>query len=863
LRFFKVFVIIFLIFLVSFSSVFFTRSSVVTSLVNDYLTQYKSTLSCIDFSINANFDLVITKLCVDSPYAEIELTGILVEWYFKPSYLSIDKAIEAISQVTISSAEINAKADVLFAAEANKSSEKLSELPNDIRKLMHNIANYKVPLAINIEHFNYRPFVHSGNTDLVTDIAKKSYQGDFSVNNRNTSFSLTNTEKAEIFKFDLARTGTNFTVDTSTDLAKASVFLKLHQSAFLSALSAPINKILVSNTSIDGELISQLNWHNQVLGMSNSLRNFSLQSDKGFASIGSVKVDGNLAWQTDLVDENLIIDFSPSSVVNMSAEQEKLTAFISSQVENKTIKEIIIANPMNTLAIETVGPINVNFNTHSVSSTGIALTSENLTKPVVLSFNEIVLNYNKTSLSASFQEMKFNLKGEVNIAQLQPYNKQPIKVSFTGKITQEIDGWQVGLTEGTAIELSQLSLFESNTESLISHWQGEIAFVKATRQSQINTSSDIILNLQAHNQFRKLSVPKIIDVKSLVLETNLNGSLDDIMMHNKMIFDGIPIANITLTGDVYHPDILVSGKDVLLTDILTLKVKPPIPLKFIDGKFSYQLTGQLKDNDNLIDNPMLLALSVSDATGEIDGTWVQELNWQQHFSIKKDKIKSLTLDATGDNKAVNNLTIAKIETATEVSSLSAHTLIDFSQGEIHALAKNISGNLLDGHFHVDQMQWPFSKGSAANVTLTKIDLEKLLELDKKQGIVVTGKVSGNFPIYYEDSGFLVKKGSLHNVGDGLIQVYNNPAVEELKSSSTELKLAFSALENLHYHHLTSAVSMGEDGYMLLVTEIKGRNPDLDNEVNLNLNLSYDLLGLLESFNITEHFESKVIKGLQR
>jgi len=119
------------------------------------------------------------------------------------------------------------------------------------------------------------------------------------------------------------------------------------------------------------------------------------------------------------------------------------------------------------------------------------------------------------------------------------------------------------------------------------------------------------------------------------------------------------------------------------------------------------------------------------------------------------------------------------------------------------------------------------------------------------------------PIEYDGKYFLIKEGSLHNVGDGLIQVYNNPAVEELKTSSTELKLAFDALENLHYHHLSSDVSMADDGYMLLVTAIKGRNPDLDNEVNLNLNLSYDLLGLLESLNITEHFESKVIKGLQR
>jgi hypothetical protein len=264
---------------------------------------------------------------------------------------------------------------------------------------------------------------------------------------------------------------------------------------------------------------------------------------------------------------------------------------------------------------------------------------------------------------------------------------------------------------------------------------------------------------------------------------------------------------------------------------------------------------------------MLLALSVKDVTGEIDGTWLQELNWQQSFKISNGKVNSLFADRSGNTKgevkAENNLTIAKIETATAITELSANTLVDFSQEEINVKAKNITGNLLEGRFEVLQAQWPFSKGSAVNVKLTKIDLEKLLELDKEQGIVVTGKVSGEFPIFYDGKDFLINEGYLHNVGGGLIQVFDNPAVEELKTSSTELKLAFEALENLHYHHLSSAVSMADDGYMLLVTEIKGRNPDLDSEVNLNLNLNYDLLGLLESLNITDHFENKVIKGLQK
>jgi hypothetical protein len=189
-------------------------------------------------------------------------------------------------------------------------------------------------------------------------------------------------------------------------------------------------------------------------------------------------------------------------------------------------------------------------------------------------------------------------------------------------------------------------------------------------------------------------------------------------------------------------------------------------------------------------------------------------------------------------------------------------VFDYRQDDIKLTLKNTQGNMLGGRFDFALAQWPFTKDLAVDINLTDIDLEKLLALDQKQGIVVTGRVSGQLPVYYDGDNFLIQDGHLYNTSNGLIQIFNNPAVDVLKSSSTELKLAFDALENLQYHHLSSEVAMSDDGYMLLDTAIKGRNPDLDNDVNLNLNLSYDLLGLLESLNITEHFENKVIKGLQ-
>jgi hypothetical protein len=886
LRFINVILATFLIFVISLSSVFFTRSSVVTSLVNDYLAQYKSTLSCIDFTINADFDLVITKLCIDSPYAEVEFTGVLVEWHFEPSYLTLDNVVEAISQITINSANISAKAGISFTSSVNKSPKPLGELPNTIRQLMHDIANYIVPLVINIEHFNYQPFVGAnGNIrNLDNDVVIPGYQGKLSTNNHKSFLSLVDGEKNQVLSLDLARTGADFTANISTDLARLLRLIKQHESALSPVISAHLGRQLVEKldkvvgdtvdekTSISGGFTSQINWHNQALAMSNTLSNFSFHVEQGITPLGSVKVAAMLSWQAYLAGDNLQIDFSKNNIIEVALEEKKLTEFLSSQVNDKKIKDVIEDNPISALSIVPLGSIKVDFNKQSTIIDGITFLSDNLTKPLTLSLSEIVLNCtNKSLRNINFQQGRFNLKGLVNIAQLQPYNKQPLMLDFVGDITREMNTWQLEISPETSIEIYQLSLQDSKIESLISHWQGQVFFIKNTLENnterQKKSTTDVTFNLHINNQISQLNLPEVIQVKSLELNAMLSGSIDNIVISSKVIVDELPVATVKITGDIRHPSVVASAKDIFITDILALKVKLPISLKLIDGTFSYQLSGQLENYQNLMANPMLLVLSVKDVTGQIDGTWLQELNWHQHFNIENGKIKSLTADLEGDTKGKvkteNNLTIAKIETATAITELSANTSIEVSKGEINVKAKNIGGNLLDGSFEVEQAQWPFSKDSAINVILTKIDLEKLLELDQKQGIVVTGKVSGNFPIFYDGQGVLINEGHLHNVGDGIIQVFNNPAVAELKSSSSELNLAFSALENLHYHHLTSAVSMGDDGYMLLVTEIKGRNPDLDNEVNLNLNLSYDLLGLLESLNITEHFESKVIKGLQK
>jgi len=886
LRLFKFALAICLVFVITLSAVFYSRSSVVISVVNNYLAQYNSALTCINFEVNNNLDLLINRLCIDSPYAEIELIDSLVKWRFEPSKIDVDNISDAISAINIAVATVRAKSDVQFPENSTSSNVNLSELPTLIRKEFHDLALLSIPLDVDIQTFTYQAF----NSKKAPE--KQTYQGQFLLHAQQLEFSLANAKHESVLALALTKNNDDIRVNLTTDLAELRPFLVRHQTALPHRLST----LLLNNSwSAEGKLNSQLDWHQQTLNVTNQMTDFSFEASQDFSSLGPIKLETTLSWQTILAGEKLQFDFAHEdnlkhaktnhnkdyqrNSIELAFNEERLIELLTAQAVDQQIINVLTDNAITTLNVKPLSSLIFDFSQQTLTSDSVGMASRSLHGPITLSLNDLLFNYGDSlDSSPNLQAAKFSLAGPAHIAQLQPYSRLPVTFTVVGEIEQGNDSWQLTFAQGTAIELSQLSLPSNKSEnraprqsqqpnpstqlrmqSLTSYWQGKVSIAKNDNQQQSKDSEAVTFALDVESQIKQLNYSNIVKVDELKLTTKLTGNIAELLLKTKVIADDVPIATAILTGDLHHPSMIVVAQDVLLTDLLALKLKLPVELKLIDGNIDYQISGQLNNTEDLLANPMALELTVQDVTGEVDGIWLQEFNWQQKLTLQHGEIKSIANKTT----ASSNLTIAKVETATAIEQFSASASIDFSQGSIKILADKIRGNVLGGRFDIPQVQWPFRKDLPVKVALTKIDLEKLLELDQKQGIVVTGRVSGLLPIHYDGDNFIIDGGSLKNVGDGIIQVYNNPAVEELKASSTELKLAFSALENLHYHHLSSKVSMADDGYMLLDTAIKGRNPDLDNDVNLNLNLSYDLLGLIESLNITENFESKIIKGLQK
>ena len=471
-------------------------------------------------------------------------------------------------------------------------------------------------------------------------------------------------------------------------------------------------------------------------------------------------------------------------------------------------------------------------------------------------------------------ELDFKFEMPLLISALKGFTHSPVILNLQGAMRQEQTKIIVSFDDSSTLTSNKISIpanqiAKNNKQLTIKQVamqiQGNITTnmpgqVKESvlSNAQLKVKQSIDVNLHLNSQVNKLRYANVVEINSLSINSNIIGNIDDIKIHTAVIADNVPLGNLVVSGAVNKPKLVLTAKQLPLTDLLALNIKLPTDVKLVEGTLSYRVKGQITDLNNVQNSTLDLSVDVASLSGEIANIWVQELNWQQNFQYLNGVLTSLSEQKS---PAQENLTVALIDTPTPISKLSINTRWHY-ENEFKISATKLSGDVLGGSFAIPKIQWPLDYKHSVDVQLTHIDLAQVLALDEKQGIVVTGNISGHLPIFYDGEKYTMENGELHNVSNGLIQIMNNPAVSKLKASNTQLQLAFDALQNLHYNQLSSDVSMADDGYMLLETVIKGRNPDIDNDVNLNLNLSYDLIGLLESMSITKQFEEKIIKGLQ-
>jgi len=743
----------------------------------------------------------------------------------------------------------------------------------EITQYLQQAAQLHVPTNINIENINYYPFSQFEQTSQ--EKPRPVYSGKLSVNDNILSFSIDDKNKLlpSLFSTTLTPKGTNFTATVNTELFFLQEFLTIHQ--------IPLPVTMDSGEVIHGRLNSQIQWQNEALIIDNQLNNvaidFSLLNIAQTATLTPpatvqktdlLHINATLAWKMHLTKEKIDFDFEKHSRISLNYSDEKLAKLFLAQSISPKITALLTDNPTKGITILPFGNIKVNLVNSTLLITELTVKTLNTSQPTQVEFADISFDYGSSKTKETVKnKATFTLDSQLNMAELRNYSSHPINIHTVGTIEHSQLGWQIHLTPATNIELTNISLTafaegkaEQRAKQQIKEKQNKRLIKSFSSLFQgvitINNKGKTTIALTLNSQANLLQLSNNMQINKLQIIAKINSDFDNVDANASIIADNVEVTKLTINGELARPFIQLSANNILLTDLLSLQLALPVPVELIDGEVSYYVKGQLTDIENLRNNEMSSLISLKSVTGKIDDTWLQELNWQQKFILKNNQVKTLLNDK-------NNLNIELIELASPITNLSLNTQINSQNNELALIAKDIQGEILGGSFSIPDIRWPINTKHSVNVQLTNIDLEEVLALDQKQGIVVTGRISGLLPLTFDGKNVTIEQGELHNISRGLIQVINNPAVEELKTSNSQLKLAFDALQNLHYHQLSSDVSMRDDGYMLLETIINGRNPDLDNDVNLNLNLSYDLLGLLESMSITERLEQNIIKDLQK
>ncbi|MEH6395730.1 YdbH domain-containing protein [Pseudoalteromonas sp.] len=168
----------------------------------------------------------------------------------------------------------------------------------------------------------------------------------------------------------------------------------------------------------------------------------------------------------------------------------------------------------------------------------------------------------------------------------------------------------------------------------------------------------------------------------------------------------------------------------------------------------------------------------------------------------------------------------------------------------------LNGDVMGGSFTLDEYRVT-EQPQQALLTFKNIDASKVITLDEKSGISLTGRVAGKLPVYFNQSGVEVKDGQLTNQGAAKLLITNNAAFDAVKAQQQELGPILGLLEDLDIESIKSSVNLKPDGWMTLGVNLQGYNKPQAQQVNFNYNHEENVFTLLRALRLSDEITQKV------
>ena len=768
------------------------------------------TLSCLDLSLTSKLNVHVQKACLSYKNQELVVKGVTANTRhveIKHAALNINplpQSDKASSPATILDLALPEKRPTITVEQLSINSEFLNQ-----------------PLILSINEPKLNQFVVSGALSASATLYNNKVQGQLKVSDEllkqllktdNTLFSGLSFNTSQAFGF-------NGIEGSSTGSLQARYDYKFKNCDISNITKGVLSTAYNLNTqklSLDPSKLK-----NNVM-LSNNCQSLIPEGDYKAFAVKQLPLNWHWALPKpiSLVDNNLTLPLI-TLTSDEQTEQEIDITFTDTFVNTAT--------PLQSARTQ----LKAQLHTDDIKAVVLNTQLEN----TQLSGNyDIALTALPEFLPAEANNIK--AKGDFTVTQLIEF--KPVgKVSTTFSFDKAV---AYGTTINTYTGKLVASMSEKLDASVVLKSEFKSAQYDEYKLTGINNTLSAKANLGVGELFAHLAANTQISTltsSSIDLE-NINVDSKGIQSRalkasHHVFVNGIELVANHHISKVEHPfEVIVPQQNVLLLNSIVSQFEPLAQLT--QGEFGGRISGDVNlqkanfnltiDDTSALYNDYLANQFRAQLSGQYDSG---QLNVEPTtFNLNELRAGAVVNNINGKIKVVNN----------------------------SAQAFDISGNVFDGVFELDKYTLLKSQ-QTANVTFKDIDASKLITLDDKSGITLTGRLKGWLPLHFSDSGVEVTNGSLLNQGEGKLIINNNEAFDSVMQQQQELQPVLGLLKNLDIQKLNSTVALKSDGWLNLGVNLQGFNAPQQQQVNFNYNHEENVFTLLRALRLSDEITQKV------
>jgi len=305
------------------------------------------------------------------------------------------------------------------------------------------------------------------------------------------------------------------------------------------------------------------------------------------------------------------------------------------------------------------------------------------------------------------------------------------------------------------------------------------------------------------------------------------------------------------TGQLSMQDVALSFDSQGLAD----RVSPwPYDWDIGAGTFSgeLQLNWDKPDSDWLLDGAS--SIQMTDLAGAYADTAFAGLSatLQADYDLE-----------TGFTAEPAQIAIALIEVGLPIENITADYTLN--PNELSVKVENLRMTAFGGVIRADPFSYQLGRERNSLVLRAdSIELPELLTLKEFEAIELSGSIAAELPVIIEGNAVTIVNGRLTGEAPGGVIRYL-PGIAPDETAATGIDLVTRALSNFEYETLTAEVDYSKDGNLKLQMQLTGRNPDMESDrpIVLNLGVENNIPRMLKSLQAARAVEEILERRLAK